>query len=97
MLLRCLVLTDLSAQRAAEAQMAAAHQALRVSEERLRALVDNAPIGIEELTLSGELIRVNPRFCEITGYTADEVRSLRIQGHHLIPTISTPIWPTCSG
>ena len=79
MLLRCLVLTDLSAQRAAEAQTAAAHQALRVSEERLRALVDNAPIGIEELTLSGELVRVNPRFCEITGYTADELRSLRIQ------------------
>ena len=79
MLLRCLVLTDLSAQRAAEAQTAAAHQALRVSEERLRALVDNAPIGIEELALSGELVQVNPRFCEITGYTADELRSLRIQ------------------
>lgn len=79
MLLRCLVLTDLSAQRAAEAQTAAAHQALRVSEERLLTLVDNAPIGIEELTLSGELVRVNPRFCEITGYTADELRSLRIQ------------------
>jgi PAS domain S-box-containing protein len=79
MLLRCLVLTDLSAQRAAEAQTAEAHQALRVSEERLRALVDNAPIGIEELTLRGELVQVNPRFCEITGYTADELRSLRIQ------------------
>jgi len=79
MLLRCLVLTDLSALRAAEAQTAAAHQALRVSEERLRALVDNAPIGIEELAPGGELIQVNPRFCEITGYTADELRSLRIQ------------------
>ena len=79
MLLRCLVLTDLSAQRAAEAQTAAAHQALRVSEERLRALVDHAPIGIEELTLAGELLQVNPRLCEITGYTADELRSLRIK------------------
>jgi PAS domain S-box-containing protein len=79
MLLRCLVLTDLSAQRAAEAQTAVAHQALRVSEERLRALFDNAPIGIEELTLNGELVRVNPRFGEITGYTAHELRSLRIQ------------------
>ena len=79
MLLRCLVLTDLSAQRAAEAQTAVVHQALRESEERLRALVDNAPIGIEELTLSGELVQVNPRFCEITGYTADELRSLRVQ------------------
>ena len=79
MLLRCLVLTDLSAQRAAEAQATVAHQALRVSEERLRTLVDNAPIGIEELALSGELVRVNPRLCEITGYTADELLSLRIQ------------------
>jgi PAS domain S-box-containing protein len=79
MLLRCLVLTDLSAQRAAEAQTTEAHQALRVSEERLRALVDNAPIGIEELALSGELVQVNPRMCEITGYTADELRFLRIQ------------------
>ncbi len=79
MLLRCLLLTDLSAQRAAETQTALAHQALCVSEERLRTLVDNAPIGIEELTLSGELVRVNPRFCDITGYTAEEVRSLRVQ------------------
>jgi PAS domain S-box-containing protein len=79
MLLRCLVLTDLSAQRAAEAQTATAHQALRVSEGRLRALVDNAPIGIEELSLSGELVQVNPRMCEITGYTADELRSMRLQ------------------
>jgi PAS domain S-box-containing protein len=79
MLLRCLVFTDLSAQRAAEVEADGAHQALRVSEERLRALVDNAPIGIEELTLSGELVRVNPRFSEITGYTSDELRSLRIQ------------------
>jgi PAS domain S-box-containing protein len=79
MLLRHLVLTDLSAQRAAEAQTAVAHQALSVSEERLRALVDNAPIGIEELALSGEMLRVNPRFCDITGYTAGELRSLRIE------------------
>jgi PAS domain S-box-containing protein len=79
MLLRHMVLTDLSAQRAAEAQTAVAHQALSVSEERLRALFDNAPIGIEELALSGELLRVNPRFCDITGYTADELRSLRIE------------------
>jgi PAS domain S-box-containing protein len=53
--------------------------ALRVSEERLRALFDNAPIGIEDMALNGELVRVNPRFCEITGYTADELRRLRIQ------------------
>jgi PAS domain S-box-containing protein len=79
MLLRCLVLTDLTAQRASQTQAAEAHEALRESEERLRALFDNAPVGIEEIALSGELIRGNPRFCEITGYTTDELRSLRVQ------------------
>jgi len=53
--------------------------ALRESEERLRVLFDNAPVGIEDVALSGHLVRVNPRFCQITGYTADELRSLRIQ------------------
>jgi PAS domain S-box-containing protein len=52
--------------------------ALRESEERLRALFDNAPVGIEDTTLSGEIVRVNPRFCQITGYTSGELRSLRI-------------------
>ena len=42
-------------------------------------MFDNAPVGIEEIALSGELIRANPRFCEITGYTTDELRSLRVQ------------------
>ena len=53
--------------------------ALRESEGRLRALFDNAPIGIEDVALSGELVRVNPRFCDITGYSADELCRLRIQ------------------
>ena len=53
--------------------------ALRESEERLRVLFDNAPVGIEDFALGGELVRVNPRFCDITGYTADELCRLRIQ------------------
>ena len=51
----------------------------RESEERLRAIFDNAPAGIDELSPSGEFLRVNPRFCQITGYTAGELRSLRLQ------------------
>jgi PAS domain S-box-containing protein len=93
MLLRGLVLTDLTAQRAAEDRSAAALEALREqniqiqraqaalreSEEWLRAVFDNAPVGIEDVSPSGEFIRVNPRFCQITGYTADELRSRRIK------------------
>jgi PAS domain S-box-containing protein len=51
--------------------------ALRASEVRLRVLFDNAPIGVGEVTLGGELVRVNQYFCQFVGYTADEVLSMR--------------------
>ena len=59
-------------------QVKRAQAALRESEERLRAIFDNAPVGISDLSPGGEFVRVNPRFCQITGYTADELRSLRL-------------------
>ena len=73
--LRCLILTDLTAQRAAENQAAMTHEALAESEERLRVLFNNAPIGMSEVALSGELVRANSLFCQIIGYTVDELRS----------------------
>jgi PAS domain S-box-containing protein len=51
--------------------------ALRASEERLRVLFDSAPIGIGEVSLSGDLVRINRYFCQFIGYTADEVLSMR--------------------
>ena len=48
-------------------------------EGRLRAIFDNAPVGIDDTAPSGEFVRANPRFCQITGYTADELRSLRLR------------------
>jgi PAS domain S-box-containing protein len=56
-----------------------AQAALRESEGRLRALLDSAPVGIGEVSLSGELVRINSRFCQIIGYTADELQSLTLQ------------------
>jgi len=50
---------------------------LSASEERLRVLFDHAPIGVGEVTLSGELVRVNQYFCQFVGYTADEVLAMR--------------------
>jgi PAS domain S-box-containing protein len=50
---------------------------LRASEERLRILFDNTPIGVGELTLSGDLVRINRSFCQFIGYTADEALSMR--------------------
>jgi PAS domain S-box-containing protein len=60
-------------------QIKLAQGALRESEKWLRAVFDNAPVGIEEVSPSGEFVRVNRRFCQITGYTAEELRSRRIQ------------------
>jgi PAS domain S-box-containing protein len=56
-----------------------AQDALAESEGRLRALIDTAPVGIDDLGLDGEIVRANEYFCQLTGYTADELRSLRIQ------------------
>ena len=54
-----------------------AESALRESEARLRAIFDNAPVGIDHRTPSGEFVRVNPQFCALTGYTAGELGSLQ--------------------
>ncbi len=55
-----------------------AQEALRESEGRLRALFDNAPVGIDDTGPGFEFIRVNDRFSQITGYTSDELRALRL-------------------
>jgi PAS domain S-box-containing protein len=60
-------------------QIKRAQAALRESEEWLRAVFDHAQVGIEDVSPSGEFVRVNPRLCQITGYTAGELRSLRLQ------------------
>ena len=59
-------------------QMKRAQEALRESEGRLRALFDNAPVGIGDIGPGFEFIRVNDRFSQITGYTGDELRALRL-------------------
>jgi PAS domain S-box-containing protein len=43
---------------------------VRESEERWRALFEHAGVGIAQLGLSGQFIRVNPRLCETLGYSS---------------------------
>ncbi|MGK3998993.1 PAS domain S-box protein [Sorangium sp. So ce1024] len=54
-----------------------AEPSLRASEERFRLTFENAPIGMAIVALDGGFIRVNHVFCEIVGYTADELTRLR--------------------
>ena len=49
--------------------------ALHDSEERLRVILENAPVGIDELTPGGDLLSANRYFCELVGYRPDELLS----------------------
>jgi PAS domain S-box-containing protein len=53
-----------------------AQAALRDSEERFRATFEKAPIGICELETDGAFERVNPRLCEMLGYSECELLAL---------------------
>jgi PAS domain S-box-containing protein len=59
---------DISDRKQAEA-------ALRDSEERFRATVEQAAVGITHPDQTGRYLRVNQKFCEIVGYTASELLS----------------------
>lgn len=51
---------------------------LRRSEEQLRLTLENAPIGIATLDLEGRLLSVNPAFCAIVGYSAEELAGMSV-------------------
>jgi len=54
-----------------------AEAALRASEERWRAMVETAPVGIATLDFEQKrYLTVNERFQRMTGYTEDELRQL---------------------
>ena len=59
--------TNIDAQKETE-------RALRESEQRYRAMFELSTVGFAELDLtSGRYLSVNARFCQITGYTAEEL------------------------
>ncbi len=49
-------------------------RALRESEERFRALAENAPLGVFRNDLRGNCLYTNPRWSEIAGLSAEEAR-----------------------
>ncbi|MEG4286548.1 PAS domain S-box protein [Microcoleus sp. A006_D1] len=53
-----------------------AEAALRDSEERFRATVEQAAVGITHCDKTGRYLRVNQKFCNILGYTAAELLCL---------------------
>jgi PAS domain S-box-containing protein len=53
-----------------------AEQALRVSEERFRGTFENAAVGVAHCDSSGRFLRVNQRYCDIAGYTREQLLNM---------------------
>lgn len=56
-----------------------AEKELHDREQRLRALCEQSAAGIAQVDLSGRFLFVNQRYCQITGYSAEELASRRMQ------------------
>lgn len=54
-------------------------RALRESEERFRAMFNQAAVGIAQVALDGNFIEINPALCEITGYSYEELSQMTFQ------------------
>lgn len=52
----------------------AAETALRASEQRFRAVFEQAAIGIVQVWPDGQFLKVNQRFCNIIGYSESELK-----------------------
>lgn len=51
-------------------------QEVRDSEERFRGTFEQAAVGIAHVALDGTWLRINQRYCDIVGYSEDELRQL---------------------
>ena len=52
---------------------------LRASEKRFSSTFEHAAMGIGLVDIEGKWLRVNPKFCEIMGYSEDELLKLSFQ------------------
>ena len=53
--------------------------ALRESDERFRAIFDQAAVGIAQVATDGRWLRINQKLCAITGYTHEELLTKSFQ------------------
>lgn len=66
------VTTDITEQKQLEA-------ALRLSESRLRAIFQQAALGINQAALDGHFLQANQAYCDMLGYSEAELLQLRYQ------------------
>lgn len=66
------VTTDITEQKQLE-------EALRLSESRLRAIFQQAALGINQASLDGHFLQANQAYCDMLGYSEAELLQLRYQ------------------
>ena len=54
-------------------------EALRASEQQLRAILDTARVGIVKTDLNGRILKPNPAYTRLLGYRAAELRTLTVE------------------
>lgn len=57
-----------------------AEENLRISEERFRGIFGQTVVGIAQMDLETRLLMVNDRYCEMTGYSREELVGRSIRG-----------------
>ncbi len=70
---RLIVLNDIT-------ELQQAERVLRESEERFRNVFEEAPIGMAVISLDGRLLQVNKAFCEMLGYSEQELTARALSG-----------------
>jgi len=63
------IIEDITARKQAEQQ-------LQATTERLRAILDRAPVGIDVVDHKGRFLEINPALQRITGYSAEELKGM---------------------
>lgn len=66
------MVTNISAQKSAE-------QALLHTNEQFRATFEQAAVGIAHASIDGRFLRINNTFCDIVGYSKDEMLQMNFQ------------------
>ncbi|MCW8408809.1 PAS domain S-box protein [Legionella sp. PATHC035] len=54
----------------------AADRVFLQTEQHLRNIIEHAPTGLVTMSINGDLLQVNPAYCEITGYFKEELEGM---------------------
>ena len=67
------VARDISLRKRAEKDLEKAQTALAFNEAKYRSVLENMDLGLMEVDVEGKIVRVYETFCQLTGYTEEEL------------------------